>query len=635
MDKSPIASLLKSILNLYASQGMSIPQATIEAIKQRVNIADLIAETVELKRSGRALLGLCPFHSEKTPSFSVNEQEGYYHCFGCSKHGSVFDFVMETRGLTFVEAVKFLGRRVGIEVQSESPERARERTRQEEQKRELRSLLKLVVGHYRKCLAANAAARAYCLQERGLTPESVEAFEIGWCDGDVEALFRACEVTDRKLVETRLIDLGVIGRREDGSLYETFKGRLVFPIQRSDGTAVAIGGRIIDKNSDRPKYINSKESLIYSKRQTLYGLAQALPQLRKHREVLLVEGYLDVIALFQEGFPNAVATCGTSVTNEHVELLRRFCDKLTCVFDSDSAGRKAAAHCFELFLNSGIEVFSLTLPDGEDPASFLIGKVANRESFRASPRRSALETYLRYHLSLTDRSAAALGRVSNDLIRVVGRLTNPVEREATLREGAKILGISFESLTSIPTKKKIPTPSKPLSKPPVPQARSASHVRLSIYLEQMLIAVICNPALCGNLLELKESLAQIATPEFPEEKIHGLLCEIDQGAFVALDNFKDRSTTKEFADYLLNWKRLLGSFELDAKRLLGLAWDQVVVGGGSPENVVKDLSRVRNETSIHAQVERIRVMEREKPEERGELIQQKLLEKRGLSRRTV
>jgi DNA primase len=617
---------------------MSIPQATIEAIRERVNIADIISETVQLKRSGRSLLGLCPFHNEKTPSFSVNDQDGFYHCFGCSKHGSVFDFVMETRGLTFVEAVKFLGRRVGIEVQSESPERAKERSLQEERRRELRSLLKSVVNHYRQRLAFSVEARNYCLRERGLTEESLAAFELGWCDGDIESLFKACGGNDRKLVEKQLIELGVLGRSDDGSLYETFRGRVIFPIQRSDGTPVALGGRILEKDSNRPKYINSKESLIYSKRQTLYGLFQSLPYLRKHREVLLVEGYLDVISLFQEGYPFAVATCGTSVTGEHVELLRRFCNRLTCIFDADPAGQKAAANCFELFLNSGIEVSTLRLPEGEDPASFLIGKAENRTVFESLPRSSALETFLSYQLSLTDKSAAALGRVSTDFRRITSGLTNPVEREATLREGAKIMGVSFESLTSIQAKRKhSPHRSRPQSAPthPPAQLRSRSQIRLSIYLEQMFVSVICTPALCRELLQMGDSLRQIATPEFPLERICGILHTIDEGEFVALENFRGRARTKEFADYLVHWKRLLSSFNLDAKRLLSLAWNQVVVGGANPQSVINDLARVQTEISIHAQVERIQVLERERPNDRSELIQQKLLEKRNLVRKAA
>jgi len=649
---------------------MSIPQETIQQIRDRVNLADLISETVQLKRSGRSLTGLCPFHSEKSPSFSVNSEEGFYHCFGCSKHGSAFDFVMETRGLTFVEAVKFLGSRVGIEVSSEAPEKSEQRKREEERRRQLRAALREVTSLYQERLQhekMGAEARAY-LSSRGVSAESISLFQLGLCSDSssgIEEVISRCMARlslERSEIERALLELGVLGRRDDGTLYEAFRGRLIFPIFRSDGVPVALGGRILEANSNRPKYINSKESPIYQKRQTLYGLSHALPYLRKEREALLVEGYLDVIALAQAGFPAAIATCGTSVTTEHAELLRRFCERLVCVFDADSAGRKAASNCFEIFLNSGIEVFGLSLPNGEDPGSFLIGKRADElgalavqkefEQLLESHKTPILSVYLNYHLEQTDRGASALGRISTEFIRTAKRIKNPVEREATLRNAAPILGVSVESLNSLgqgmPTKV-VPPSSRPAtqSRPQVTrapeqkleqrQAKAApppkrNRSRVNVFLEQMLISIITEPSLSGSLLQMNHSLRDLVSEEFSLERLRSFLMVVDRSDFVSLENFRGREKTKEFKDLLEKWNELLNGEGLDAKILLAKAWNQVVVGGAAPKKLVDGAERFSLENTIHAQVERIRVEERSgvDSERKEDLVQQKLLEKRSL-----
>ena len=310
------------------------------------------------------------------------------------------------------------------------------------------------------------------MQERGVKIETAKLFQLGFFPdtrfdgGNIVSLVKERLRLDEKLVEQGLIQLGVLGRTDSGSLYENFRGRLIFPILRSDGAPVALGGRLLESSPNRPKYINSKESPIYFKRQTLYGLSHALPYLRRERQVMLVEGYMDVLALAQAGFPSAVATCGTSITPEHVELLRRFCDRVIVLMDSDAAGQKAAAHCFELFLNSGIETYSLDLPEGEDPGSYLIGKrlltLSSNESLPAetqvqnefdellkSKKEPILAKYLKHLLSQSEASPAAIGKFSEAFVRLLHRIKNPVEREGNLKLGAEILGVSKESLTAL------------------------------------------------------------------------------------------------------------------------------------------------------------------------------------------
>ncbi len=667
---------------------MSVPQESIEAIRDRTNLVDLISETVQLKRAGKNFTGLCPFHSEKTPSFSVNGGEGFYHCFGCQKHGSAFDFVMETRGMTFIEAVRFLGARVGIEVRSESSEKTEQRKREEQHRKQLRLILRVVAGIYQENLwneRTGQQARRYLL-ERGLAEATIRLFHVGFVPDSPAGIeqilseLKAKHSIEPQIAEPMLVELGVVAKRDDGSTYESFRGRVIFPIMRSDGAPIALGGRILDPNSNRPKYINSKESQIYSKRSTIYGLNQALPYIRSEREALLVEGYMDVLALAQAGFPSAVATCGTSVTTEHVQLLRRFCDKLVAVFDADDAGAKAAANCFELFLNSGIEVFGLSLPPGEDPGSFLIGQRADTlgalevqkefEQLLATAREPILSVYLKYHLSQTDAGPAALGRLSSDLIGLMKRVRNPVEREATLRLGAAIMGVSLESLQKLDRVSPAPprdraresteprkaqnahdvasaqerraslerTSANPRpvlqerAREPEMEAPSVAARRLSIYLQQLFVSVVCEPSLSESLLEIPESLEQLATSDFTIDRLQSILREIARADFVPLEVYKSRSGSDEFRDFIGKWRVLFRGHGIDPKQIIAEAWNQVKVGGGDPDKVISDAKRVSAELTLSSQLEKIRTLEKHEKDgdELGSLVQRKLLERRNL-----
>jgi DNA primase len=653
---------------------VSIPQETIKAIRDRVSLPDLISETVQLKRTGKNYLGLCPFHSEKSPSFNVNAEEGFYKCFGCSKHGSAFDFVMETKGLTFVEAVKFLGARVGIEVRAESQEMSESRKKEEERRKVLRTVLREVVRLGEEQLESHpesGAAKRY-LKERGVKEGSIKLFQIGFIPDDRTGVSKLIKIVaertklEESAVEQHLILLGVLGRSESGILYETFRGRIIFPILRSDGVPVALGGRILEAHPNRPKYINSKESPIYSKRQTLYGLSHAVPYARRERQVILVEGYMDVIALAQAGFPAAIATCGTSITNEHVEVLRRFCDRVIVVMDSDSAGQKAAANCFELFLNSGIEVYGLQLPEGEDPGSFLIGKrlakfddplnaealvAAEFEELLKSKTEPILKSYLnnlllQAHAEPGEASPAAIGKISTQFVKLLGKIKNPVEREGTLRLGATILGVSKESLTSLQRSTPSERPSnpptaqkalvaknvEPKQSRPVKETVSTLSQKLTLFIEQMIIAVICEPSLSRSLLEMEDSLRQLATENFPLSQIKRFLTAVKEEDFVGLSNFKGRENNRDFRAYLMRFSKLLGEFGLDGKSLLSKAWSQVAVGGNQPEIIVSQAAQFSREFSLSSQVEVLKTKERESqdPVELGELLQRKLLERRKL-----
>jgi len=348
------------------------PEQQIEQVRAAADIVDVVSAHVPLKRQGQNHVGLCPFHQEKSPSFSVNVQKQIFHCFGCGVGGNVFTFLMKVEGLEFPEAVRRLADRLGIPVNpvGGSDDAA---PRRDERERVRRINGRALEG-WRAALAeapGTAPVRSY-LERRGLDAVAVEQFELGWAadewDAATSRLMRAGEV------EQDLLLAGVSAPRQSGKgAYDRFRGRLMFPIRAVDGTLVGFGGRVIGEGA--PKYLNSPETPLYRKSDVLYGLYQArqavgvgmLPQ------VAVVEGYLDVIACHRHGFPWAVAPLGTALTERHARLLGRYAERLDLVFDGDAAGRAAARKAAALLAPLSLEVRVVVLPAGEDPDS-LLGK---------------------------------------------------------------------------------------------------------------------------------------------------------------------------------------------------------------------------------------------------------------------
>lgn len=444
-----------------------IPSEIIDAVRERVDIVDVISELVQLRRAGRNYVGLCPFHSEKTPSFNVREEEKTFRCFGCGKSGSVFDFVMETKALSFPETVRYLAQKVGISV----PEVAGSREPEKNRTALLREVMRAAVSVYQEVLGdekLGGAAREY-LRERGLREEVVRQYGLGFAPNDwafiaprvLERLRKSSTkdiFQDTAAGEKLLLSAGIVRKRsekDERGVYDTFAGRLVFPVTRSDGAPIALGGRLIETSSDRPKYINSPESPIYEKRKTFYGLGAAFDVVRKTRHSFLVEGYMDVLSLAQAGFGDVLATCGTAVTPDHARVLKRLTNRVTVLFDGDSAGRKAAASFFETFLNSGIEVSAARLPDGEDPDS--LARTRSKEELESLFQQAEcpiVDVYLDFLLSEVAQdgpveSAALSGKVAERFASVLCRVKNPVEREFLLRRASGRLGVSFQALLEL------------------------------------------------------------------------------------------------------------------------------------------------------------------------------------------
>lgn len=363
---------------------MSIPQTFIQELVARADVVEVVGRYVALKKGGANFMGLCPFHGEKSPSFSVSPSKQFYHCFGCGKNGNVIGFLMEHNGMSFVEAVQDLAQQYGMQVPREdaSPQ---DRARAQEQKQKqltLTELLEKAGKAYKKHLKASPKAIAY-LKGRGLTGEIAQRFGLGYAPEGWRALASVFpHYDDAQLVECGLVIASAEEGQDGEKRYDRFRDRIMFPIRNVKGECIGFGGRVL--GDEKPKYLNSPETPVFSKGRELYGLFEARQSLREAGYVLVTEGYMDVVALAQWGFPNAVATLGTACTNDHVQKLFRYTESVVFSFDGDSAGRRAARKALDgaiPFASDTRSIKFLFLPPEHDPDSFI--RTHGKEAFSA------------------------------------------------------------------------------------------------------------------------------------------------------------------------------------------------------------------------------------------------------------
>ncbi|MBT0962048.1 DNA primase [Denitromonas iodatirespirans] len=340
-----------------------IPQSFIQDLLTRVDIVDVIDRHVSLKKQGANYFACCPFHGEKSASFSVSPSKQFYHCFGCGAHGSAIGFLMEYSGLSYVEAIHELARQVGVDV----PEERKARRGEQQKEQSLTELMGAAARFYREQLKGAERAIDY-LKRRGLTGQIAARFGIGYAPDGWQSLQKVVP----NYADKSLLEAGLVIENDQGRRYDRFRDRIMFPIQDSRGNVIAFGGRILDQGE--PKYLNSPETPLFEKGRELYGLFQARPSIRSSNTVIVVEGYMDVVALAQHGVPNAVATLGTSTTATHIQKLFRHADRVVFCFDGDAAGRKAAWRGLEAALetlNDVKQVAFLFLPDQHDPDTYV------------------------------------------------------------------------------------------------------------------------------------------------------------------------------------------------------------------------------------------------------------------------
>ncbi|MCE9683793.1 DNA primase [Halomonas alkalisoli] len=427
-----------------------IPQRFIDDLLARVDVVDIVGERVQLKKAGRNHAGLCPFHQEKTPSFTVSADKQFYHCFGCGAHGNALRFLMEYDNLPFPEAVEQLASRLGLEVPREGADdpraQARERKRQEGV-----NLLELSASFFRERLKMpeGQGARHY-LAERGLSPEIQAAFGIGYAPDEWESLKR--HLSARDIPEAVQIEYGLLVHREEsGRTYDRFRDRVIFPIRDVRGRTIAFGGRVL--GDAKPKYLNSPETPVFHKGRELYGLFEARQANTRLERLVIVEGYMDVVALAQFGIRNAVATLGTSTSEDHLSRLFRMVDEVVFCFDGDRAGRQAANRALEVVLPlmiDGRQARFLFLPEGEDPDTLV-----RREGPEAFVDRitcaSPLSEFL-FDQAARGRDLARIEdreRYASQVLAAIGELPEGLLKSLMLNELSRRTGVErlrFEAL---------------------------------------------------------------------------------------------------------------------------------------------------------------------------------------------
>ncbi len=389
-----------------------IPDDMVEEVRAAADIVDVIGEFVQLKKAGREYKANCPFHEERTPSFYVVPAKGFYKCFGCGKSGDVFSFVMERQGLDFVEAVKHVAGRAGVQVRE--VKRSQE---EEDPNRPLYEINGFARDWFRRQLedaTVGAAAREY-LEGRGISADVCERYGLGFAPDEWRALRDAA--AKHGLEEELMLEVGLLGSSERSrEPYDRFRGRIMFTIESRSGRVIAFGGRILEGDTkDAPKYLNSPETPIYHKGSNLYGLSWARHSIRREESALVVEGYMDVVSLAAHGFENVVAPLGTALTPEQAKLLSRYTKRVLLLFDSDAAGLRATFKAGDTLLEVGLHPAVVTLPLGEDPDTLV-----------RSEGREGLEQYLDQAVDVLDRKLQILDE--KDYFSSIERTRSAVDR---------------------------------------------------------------------------------------------------------------------------------------------------------------------------------------------------------------
>ena len=421
---------------------MSISQSSLEEIKARIEIEEVVSDFLSLKRKGQNLWACCPFHDEKTPSFSVSPSKGIFKCFGCGKAGDAIEFVKEIEGLDYLEAMKFLGKKYGIELE-EAPPTPEDIARQSHRD-SLFIVLNFAKEYYQKTLWENEKGRSIGLsyfKERGYPEKVIRNFELGYSLQDWDGLRK--QALSQGYQEQMLIEAGLVVEKED-KVYDRFRGRVIFPIHNITGKVIAFGARTLTQKG--PKYLNSPETDVYQKSKVLYGLHQARTAIRQEDNCYLVEGYTDVISLHLSGIPNVVASSGTSLTEDQIKLIKRYTNNITVLFDGDAAGIKAALRGIDMILSSGANVRVVEFPPGEDPDSYA-SKLGSSEFQKFLQQRVTDFITYKTQLFLQEAQDDPIKRVQTikEVVQSISKIPDALQRAIYLKKCSGLLEID-ESL---------------------------------------------------------------------------------------------------------------------------------------------------------------------------------------------
>ena len=519
-----------------------IPDEKITAIKNASDIVDIVSETVSLRRAGRNLLGLCPFHTEKTPSFTVSPDKQIFYCFGCGAGGNVFSFLMKHGGLTFPEAVNMLAGRYGIDLPTRNLSLHEKKKLTERET--ILTLNSEAMSFYRNCLLSDEQgkqAKGYLLK-RGMTRKTIDEFKLGFAPDGWDHLVRHFR-SGRKPVEMALQAGLIVSRKKGEGHYDRFRNRIIFPIFDGQNQTVGFGGRVMD--DALPKYLNSPETPVYNKSRSLYGVNRARQKCRETQTVYVVEGYFDLLSMHQFGLENTVATLGTSLTADHVQILKGFVGeggKAALVYDSDQAGIKAAQRSVAIFQKGMLEARIMVLPKGHDPDSFLMAygpedflKVA-AQSMGMIPFmvESAVE---KHGLSIDGKV-----RIVNDLKLAMLAIGDPVARSLRVKHLAERIGVD-ETVLFQKIQSTAPSPAKAAwlqGRPGMIKAPKPPPVRGETYrLERQMVAM---------MLQFPEMIADIKRRRLLDHFTDPVLAEIGRGI---IDHFA--SVDSDVAGLVSRW----------------------------------------------------------------------------------
>ena len=434
-----------------------IDRETVDRIYAAANIVDIVGEYVTLKRKGVNYVACCPFHNEKTPSFVVSPSKGLYKCFGCGKGGNAVTFVMEQESVSYPEALKMVAKRYGIEVHEEAL--SDEELRRNDDRESMFALNSWAADYFASYLHRDSeginVGLSYFRQKRSLTDATIKKFGLGFCPSKGDRMSKDALAAGYK--QEFLLSTGLsLARESDGSLYDRFRDRVIFPVHNISGRIVAFGGRTLRTDKQVAKYQNSPESEIYSKKRELYGLYFAKKAIQQQNFAIMVEGYLDVISMHQAGIENVVASSGTSLTTEQIRLLGRFTKNITVIYDGDAAGIHASLRGIDMILKEGMNVRVVLLPEPEDPDSFARShSAAEVQEYIRANEQDFLEFKARLLLKDAQGDPIRKAALIGDMVQSIAQIPDPIQRSVYIKECARTMDIDEQILIGEVARKRL------------------------------------------------------------------------------------------------------------------------------------------------------------------------------------
>ncbi|MBA4418169.1 MAG: DNA primase [Syntrophus sp. (in: bacteria)] len=514
--------------------------STMDELLQKVNILDVVSQNVKLRKAGKDYLGLCPFHKEKTPSFTVSIEKQIYYCFGCHEGGNAVNFVMKYENMTFQEALESLGLQYGVEVK---------RTGDSKRPRQYDALMKLA-EYYHQCLKQNSIALQY-LMKRGISEDVVDEFMIGFSDRqrhNIKGFMKNAAIPNDILLNTGIL------RMKDGEIYDIFRGRIIIPIFDVSKKVIGFGARATEKDAI-PKYINSPESSVFSKRFSLFGIDKAKKHIVEQNEVFIVEGYFDFIALYAHGIKNVVSTLGTAITDGQLSKLRNYTENITLMLDGDEAGVKSALRLVETISEMDVNGSMVVLPDGHDPDSFVRQSGIEEVKKVVSQKKPILDYFFEYYMARCKLSALE-GRLSfvRTVFPYVEAIKNVVKKRLYIKKLSELTGVEEHYFSNSPKGNE--------------ESGYTKDMDSTNIIEKRVVGVLMNNPSLIHMFKGKEVIAQIKDNGI-SEVLTKMFQWFEENKQVEINSFINEFEKDELKDFVVQTCfDMAGCDEVESKRIL-------------------------------------------------------------------